>query len=313
MVIGANPPGLSGPTREYRAATAFVIAATFMLVVLVLVLGVNPQGQPVRWAVALVGPIVLMIALFATAFGLAQRATWAVAAMTPLLYLLVVSGAISFVLALTRSTYEIPIGLILAIWALRAPPSRSVPRGRVASGVVAVAVAAALWMLPAELLLRPGGPLIVDETAIQPSLEVTCAPPLGAEPARIHVGYDWRWLRSEPWAGGVDVVELEAFGNGSDDGLAIGFAIGQSDPIPAGVWQSDISIFGPLGITYGVDLATTGFGPQAVGFNLVGPSNASLGSGVVHVKATYRHGSASSDGDPGQALWTVETSVDCEW
>jgi hypothetical protein len=310
MVIGAIPPGTGGPTREYRAAVTLVIAATFVLVVLLLVIGVNPEGQPVRWAVSLVGPIVLMVTLFATAFGLAQRAEWAAAAMTPLLYLLVVSGAISFVLALTRSTFEIPIGLILAIWALRAPTSRSARPNAVTAAVLAVAVVAALWAFPAELLLRPGGPLIVDETAFQPALGVTCAPPVGADPARIHVSYDWHWLRSEPWAGGQDVVKVEVFPEGTESGL-IGLALGEADPLAPGISQEDISIFGPLGLTFGIDLATTGFGPQTVGFGLVGPTT--LGSGVVDVKATYRHGSASSDGNTGTALWTVETSVDCEW
>jgi len=262
--------------------------------------------------VTLAGPIVLMLVMFAAAFGLAQRAVWAIAAMTPLLYLLAVSGVISFVLALTRSTFEIPLGLILAIWALRAPQARATGSvGAGAAAVVAVAVTAALWVLPAEVLLLPGGPLIVDETALQPSLGVTCAPPQGNEPARIHVGYDWRWLRSEPLASGQDFIEIEAFPDGPEDGFAVGFAIEQSDPLPAGIWQEDIAIFGPLGMTYGVDLATTGFGPEAVGFALIGPT-AFVGPGVVHVKASYRHGPESA-GNVRSALWTVETSADCAW
>lgn len=311
MVIGANPPGLGGPTREYRASAAFLLGAAFMLVILLLVIGSASGGSPAGWVVPLVGPIVLMLILFVTAVGLAQQATWAAVVMTPLLYLLVVSGAISFVLAFTRSTFEIPLGLILAIWALRAPPSTTGLRmGRGATAVIAMALAAALWALPADLLLRPGGPLIVDETALQPSLFVTCTPPHGAEPTRIHVRYDWQWLRSETWTGGQDAVMVEVFHEGTEGGL-IGLALGETDPLAPGIWQEDVSILPPLGVTFGVDLATTGFGPQSVGFGLIGPGT--LGSGVVNVEATYRHGAASAGSAAGSARWSVPTSMDCEW
>jgi hypothetical protein len=311
MAIAVNPMAPGGPTREYRASAAFLIAAAFMLVILLLVVGSVSTGPPARWVVPLVGPVVLMLILFATAVGLAQRATWATVAMTPLLYLLVVSGAISFVLGLLRSTLEVPLGLILAVWALRAPPSTaSLPLGRVATAVVATALAAALWALPSEFLLRPGGPLVLDASALEHSLQVSCTAPHGAEPARIHVRYDWRWLRSEPLAGGQDQITVEVHQQGTDSG-PIALALDETDPLPSGISQQDISIFPPLGMTFGVDLATTGFGPQSVGFGLIGPS--SQGSGVVTVDARYRHGAASSTGTGGIEGWSAQTSVDCEW
>lgn len=305
-----NPASANGPTREYRGAVTFILTATFMLVILLLVLGSMPSGQPARFMVTLAGPIVLMLVMFAAAFGLAQRAVWAIAAMTPLLYLLAVSGVISFVLALTRSTFEIPLGLILAIWALRAPPARATGSvGAVAAAVVAVAVTAALWVLPAEVLLRPGGPLIVDATALQPSLEVICTPSVGVDPSTVQVRYDWRWLRGEPWSGGHDVIQLEVFEEDVDNLLS--FALDETDALPAGISQEDISIFPPLGMTFDVDLATTGFTPGSVGFRLIGPNNPSAMTAVT-AQATYRHGYETTAGIRS-AVWQVETSTRCEW
>jgi hypothetical protein len=111
------------PTREYRAMWTFAISSAFLVVGLVLVLG-RASGVAVSiggFVAAVVGTVVAVI----EARGLSRRREWARYAMTPMLWIYVVAGLVTFLAALAGNSLNIPFGAILAAWALSAKPSEA--------------------------------------------------------------------------------------------------------------------------------------------------------------------------------------------
>jgi hypothetical protein len=110
------------PTREYRGMWTFAISGVFLVLALLVVLGgsgtLTSSGAFVG---ALLGTAVSLI----EARGLFQRRDWARYAMTPMLWIHVGAGVLVFLVALQRNSFNIPIGAILAAWALTARPSEA--------------------------------------------------------------------------------------------------------------------------------------------------------------------------------------------
>jgi hypothetical protein len=142
--VDAAPVGTGGfvPTREYRAKWAFAIAAIFVFVALFLAgggfgFGASPLGL-------LLGPILGAVIHAVAAAGLESRASGARYAMSPLLWILVVTGLISVAVALLRSTLLFPVGAILAWWSLRVPPDPNLGPVPLGSGVGTLLIAGSI-------------------------------------------------------------------------------------------------------------------------------------------------------------------------
>ena len=103
-------------TREYRAIITFAISAGLLIVGFL----ITPSPTAVVLG-ALLGLVVSLV----EARGLSQRRDWARYAMAPLLWIYVGAGVVVFVLVLARGGVNIPIGAILAAWALSAKPSEA--------------------------------------------------------------------------------------------------------------------------------------------------------------------------------------------
>lgn len=121
-----SPPPSSGnsflPTREYRAQWTFILATAFLVFAYVVVL--SQSGGSLGGGLVLAGA--LGIGVNATAaWGLSNRRDWARYAMTPLLWIYVVAGVLVFVIVAARGGINIPVGTILAAWALLAKPSEA--------------------------------------------------------------------------------------------------------------------------------------------------------------------------------------------
>jgi hypothetical protein len=116
------------------------VVAAFGLVLTVLAGGV-PSGDAAF--VALTGLIASSAVHLVAALGLQSRAYSARYAMTPLLWILLVTGAFAFVGGVLRSTLFLPIGAILAWWALRAQPDPALGRLTIGSGAGTLLIAAA--------------------------------------------------------------------------------------------------------------------------------------------------------------------------
>jgi hypothetical protein len=103
-------------TREYRAIITFAISAGFLIVALLIT--PSPTG------VVLGASLGIAVSLV-EARGLSQRRDWARYAMAPLLWIYVGAGMVVFVVVLARGGVNIPIGAILAAWALSAKPTEA--------------------------------------------------------------------------------------------------------------------------------------------------------------------------------------------
>jgi hypothetical protein len=124
------------PTREYRAIVTFAVAAAYVLVALVIA-----KGTQAAALAALIG----LVASLVEARGLSQGSEWARYAMTPMLWIYVVAGLLVFLVVLLHNAINIPLGVILAAWALSARPSESL------GPVPAASTAGALLLLSSIL------------------------------------------------------------------------------------------------------------------------------------------------------------------
>ena len=127
------------PSRESRATTTFVVSAVFALVILFIASAALGEFPLLLWTVLL-----MIGSLLATAVGLNGGAGWARAITTTMLQILLVTGVISSLLAIIQSRIEIPIGAILAIWALNSPFATPLGEEDVAGGNGTAALAAML-------------------------------------------------------------------------------------------------------------------------------------------------------------------------
>jgi len=120
-VAAAAPAG--PPTREYRALVTFVVASVFITVAVLLFGG--DMERVTSSASALPAGLLGMAVNVVAAWGLAAGRDWARYAMTPILWIYVGAGILVFLAALTHNGVNIPIGAILAAWALYSKPSEA--------------------------------------------------------------------------------------------------------------------------------------------------------------------------------------------
>jgi hypothetical protein len=315
---GAPPTGR--PSREYRATVAFTIGGLFALIVALLLFGnVLQVVPPIRGALVLGGALLGTVAMLAAAYGLASGRGWAIVVATPMLLLLVLAGVIEVVEALTHNTIDIPLGALLAVWALLAPVRTPVDptQGSRTWGVAGTLVLAAMvvstaWPIVSPLLLQSGGPFVVAEDALQPSLFLTCNGAPDAPPTSVTIRYDWRWSRTEPWAAGTDTITLVAYSSVEEDGSA-SYVLEGSTQGSAGTWQSDIMISEPQGVVFGIDLTQAGFEPGSVGIGLQPAGPLPSGPGSIDVQATYLHAPIDTSGPNAASAWRVRSQMSCEW
>lgn len=308
------------PSRQYRATTALLVTGVFTLFAILLYRG-TISSVPAIAAASLAGPLIAAVVELVVAFGLAWRLPWANPAMTPVLWILGLSGALTFLASLAGGRLDIPIGAILAIWALRAPPS-SVPHppgGQSARTVLAPVlvgglVLAAAWPLIVPTVTQPGGPLIAASSDL--SLELLSASPCPGDagpahdpPEAIDVVLRWTWARAEPMRAGADAVVLTWETMGGPEGSG-GFYLDEPIPQQPGITEEDRSA---LFAVYRSDLAERGFEPGSVTIRLRRPDELRSGPGEVQVAAKYAHHSLSISGSQLQGVWTRAQVMNCEW
>ena len=140
--LSTTTPG--PPTREYRARWTFILATVFLLFAYALVLTRAGSGGG---GLLLAGGLGIAVNAIA-ALGLASGRDWARYAMTPILSICIGAGLLVFVVVLGQGGVNIPLGAILAAWALLARPSEAqgpVPTSSIEGTLLILgAVAAAL-------------------------------------------------------------------------------------------------------------------------------------------------------------------------
>ena len=307
------------PSREDRATVAFLATGLFLLLVVLLYRG-TISSIPVVGAMTLVGPVIAATVELLLAVGLAAGARWARAAMTPVLWIVGLSGVITFLVSLTRGGIDIPIGALVAIWALQAPPRRGLGEapgqraGSVAATILVTGMAiVAAWPLIAPTATQAGGPLIAAAADLYLDLQPASPCPSGpgadhTPPDTIDVVLRWTWARGEPVRAGTDAVVLSWAT--MSDGEGAGYYLDEPIAQQPGVTEEDRSW---LHAVYRIDLATRGFEPGTVSIRLRRPNELAAGPGLVEVAANYAHHYAGLNGQQPLGVWTRATVMTCDW
>ena len=308
------------PSREYRATAALLVTGVFTLL-LILLYARTISSVPAIGVITLAGPVIGSVVEIVIAGGLAWRLRWAHAAMTPVLWVLFLGGVLTFLVSLVRGSLDIPIGAILAIWALRAPP-RGTPdpaAGQPLGGVLAAILVAALvvvaaWPVIVPTAIQPGGPLIAAAEDLHLELQTATACPGAAGPAHdppeaIDVVLRWTWARAEPIRAGTDAVVLSWATMGGEEETA-GYYLDEPIQQPPGITEEDRS--GVFAV-YRSDLGTSGFEPGSVTIRLRRPNGLGSGPGLVQVAATYAHHYTGVVGAKVSGVWTHAEVMSCEW
>ena len=211
---GGAPLEVEGPrlgSLEWRASLAlkFLAGVNAFGIILALIPGKIPSSelQTVAFHVASGALAVLYVAV---ARALDRRQHWAVSAIRPLLGLLLVWGAYTFVTAVAAGELRIPFTALATGWALfGSADRRPLPRFRVRGTAVLVASAALIAMvLAGPPVFGWGGVLDVHERDLRASLVVDCGTPGAAVPDRIAITYTWSWSASTLFANEDDAVVI---------------------------------------------------------------------------------------------------------
>jgi hypothetical protein len=307
------------PSREYRATTALVLSGLFTLLV-VLLYGRTISSVPVIGAFWLVGPVIGAVVELVLAFGLALRLQWAKAAMTPVLWILGVSGVLTFLASLATGRFDIPIGAILVAWALRAPPSstpHAAPGQSTSSVLTAILVGAFLvatvWPVIVPAATQPGGPLLAASTEID--LQIAATPCVGESgvandpPDAVDVVVGWTWARGEPMGAGLDAVVVSWATMAGVEGSG-GYYLDEPIPQQPGITEEDRSAAFTV---YRNDLSVRGFEPGSVRIRLRRPNELVSGPGFVQVAVTYAHHYSGQVGTKPAGLWTRAAVTSCDF
>jgi hypothetical protein len=257
----------------------------------------------------------LAVLYVVVAWALDRRQHWAVAAIRPLLLLLLVWGAYTFVTALAAGAFRIPFTTLAASWALFGPADRRpLPTLSGRGGAVLVASAALIAMvLAGQPVFGWGGFFDVHERDLSASLVVDCGTPGAALPERIAIPFEWSWSGSSFLANADDVVVIGW--NGDDakghplyvlddtpevgDGIRLGSSSGVSATMEneaAGHWRGSLH--------WVIDLSVRGIRPGRVELVLVRaveqppePEPLTVGASYIHV-----------------GVWRYDASaVTCSW
>jgi hypothetical protein len=274
-----------------------------------------PTIEVMTMAGAVIGSVLEIV----VAAGIAWRLRWAHTAMTPVLWILFLGGLLTFLVSFGRGSIDIPIGAILAIWALRAPP-RGTPDptldqtvGSVFAPIlVAAFMVVAAWPLIVPTAIQPGGPLIAAAEDLHLELTATsCVGEAGVAddpPEAIDAVLRWTWARAEPMRAGTDAVVLSWATMGRED--VAGYFLDEPLQQQPGITEEDRS--GTFAV-YRNDLAVRGFEPGFVTIRLQKPHELAPGPGLVQIAATYAHHYTGLVGITPSGLWTRAEVMNCEW
>ncbi len=205
---------IEGPadgSLEARAAMALKLLAVlgYCGVALAMFPGTTPVATLLTVAFN-IAAFLLATVLLLVGFALDKRRPWAVAAVRPLLVLLILSGVATIAVAWSENRIRVPIDVALAGWALLSPAdikpiARPGPRSLSIAGAGVVLLAA---MLASPQLFSWGGAFDVNEPDLRVGLTAECGTTGGGPPDRITLRYEWSWASSAPLPSGTDIVVL---------------------------------------------------------------------------------------------------------
>jgi hypothetical protein len=320
------PPGPSRSSFEPLATLVLAVALVVVALVAILVLPVAFERGSIPTIVALVA-VVLAGSLPALALaGLVRWTAWRIGVAVIALWFLVLTGVLDLVAALAAGGLTIPllaIGALIVLWR-RPATSRSVGRGRIEAVAILLGATALLWGPLTSAALRPGSPLVVDETALELRATVDCfaSGVAAGPPATITITTTWAWRSTEPVPWGSDSVLVEwqttseSGGNSATHRLQSvklppGATQGEGSPPARDAIEAEQAEQGPMdgNVAFWLDLGTDGMRDGEARVTLAAaeeaPSHGSL-FGVatyVHRDAWQRTSTSDTSGENATCFW----------
>jgi hypothetical protein len=298
---------VEGPTPgslEWRASFALKVLAGVNAAGIIIALfpGTTPSSE-LRTVAFHVASGALAVLYVAVAWALDRRQQWAVSAIRPLLPLLLVWGAYTFVTELAAGAFRIPFTTLATSWALFGRADRTPLPTLSGRGAALLVTSAALiaMVLTVQPVFGWGGFFDVHERDLNASLVVDCGTAGAALPERIVITYKWSWSGSTLFTNEDDVVvigwngddkeghPLYGFGDTPEAGLGIssGTPTGVSEMMAdeaAGHWRSSWH--------WVIDLGVRGIRSGRVEFDLMRrveqppkPEPLTVGASYIHLGA----------------------------
>ncbi|HEY4228447.1 MAG TPA: hypothetical protein VGM49_08910 [Candidatus Limnocylindrales bacterium] len=211
--------GPSSGSMEARASLALKILATLNLAGVLIAF--FPGTTPVAALLVVlfnVGAAGLAVLYVFEAIGLDRNRDWAIAALRPLLILIIVAGVYGFVASVVSGKVRLPFDVVLATWALlgRRDAKGATRQSSRSFAVVGESVPLLAMLVFALPLGGWGGALDVHEADLQPALAVDCGSAGAGLPATISLRYDWSWSSSALLPSGTDIVVVGWNGTDAD-------------------------------------------------------------------------------------------------
>ncbi len=250
-------PALPDPLAQYCrwAVVLFTILALVGIVASVIVLG-NVRVAPPVFAVLVAGVVVSVATFLLLAMGIADRRAWAVHAIAPVCYVVVLFGAIRAAVSLAQGEIQIPLEAFAALLVLSRPHVQAflpLLSGRDRRIIIGIVIALVLsTVVPAVASSRGfdkiigGGP-----DALRLAVTIDCSEAAAEAGAAIPIRVDWSW-RTRPSFGGTEdglVVRWELSSDQVDeDGDPIGGVMlgDQWVSAPDAMWAGGASLSSTL-------------------------------------------------------------------
>ena len=304
--VGSVEP--ADPLEPYRrwATTLFAILVVVGVVGTVVVLGAIP-GLVVFWA--LLASVVLLIAiLLAVIVALRRRDAWAVHAIAPICYVIIVAAVLRVLVALSQGDITIPLEGIGALMVLtRNHRSESMPaiteqgKRRVWLAVAGVVVAQLLPVATGPIADGGAFGLQPESLNLQVTMDCTTLEPAAGIPVRA----EWSWRDREVLSPPIDglVVRWSASSDVVADQVTMSHHAmfsGSGDPAAALIQPLTQDV---PSREFGIDLAQAGLIDGSVELMFV-PTDETATSGSFAVWAAYAHGDR----------WLKESdTASCSW
>jgi hypothetical protein len=310
-VVGPRPGSL-----ESRASLALkVLAGINAAGILLATIPASIPGSALQAFAFNVASGALAVLYVIVARALDRRQQWAVWAIRPLLVVLLVWGAYTFVSAIAASAIRIPFTTLAAGWALlgsadRRPLPRFTGRG---GAVLAAGIAFIATVLAGPPMFGWGGFFDVHERDLTQSLAVDCGTPGTTPPERIAITYEWSWSGNTLLANEDDVLIIgwngdDADGNplyvlGETPEVGEGIRLGSSSGVSADMAQ-EAAAHWRGSLRWAIDLSARGIQPGRTELVLMRAAEQSPGAQQLVVGASYIH----------VGVWQNDAAtVTCSW
>lgn len=310
---------IEGPhegSLEARASLALKIVGVLALVGVMLAM--FPPAKPVATLLIVmfnVASAALAVICLGVARGLDRRRSWAVAAVRPLLVVVLASGVYTFVTWPGEGRIRVPIDVALATWALLGPADSKPIARQESRSILSVAAAVALSAVMAfsNQLFGWGGAFDVHEPDLAASVAADCGAGGTGLPERITLTYDWSWTASGQMPSGTDIVVVGW--TGSDAQGRPLYVIDQIPGTDAGVYPArtgepsmamadQVATASQGSFRWAVELAEQRFAPGRIRLVLRLARDAPSAPTPLTVTASYVH----------LGIWHhAATGVTCSW